>query len=256
MKSMFHMLHYISIIQLVLKSSTLIIYCASCKWSIHMEPSFSTFLMLFPGYKLQENISYSKEGNALNECRQGNLHKGGNQEPFRKICQGLQPGLRDLRLRRILASSPVRGGTDPVVWRSRPSTKIPIVFSETVAQAGTASIQRTAPGRALEVPSDLEKFGLRSLAGGGTATPAAPKPLQQGFTPTKKRTDVLHPHLLKSSHYLDLGGPTFSHLLFLHRHTALKRQILMAKLCTCTTSSLARLVWSKVVREDEVKRKR
>ena len=83
-KSMFHMLHYISIIKLVLKSSTLIIYCASCKWSIHMEPSFSTFLMLFPGYKLQENISYSKEGNALNECRWGILHKGGNQEPFRK----------------------------------------------------------------------------------------------------------------------------------------------------------------------------
>lgn len=49
-----------------------------------MEPSFSTFLMLFPGYKLEENISYSKEGNALNECRRGILHKGGNQEPFGK----------------------------------------------------------------------------------------------------------------------------------------------------------------------------
>lgn len=49
-----------------------------------MEPSFSTFLMLFPEYKLQENISYSKEGNVLNECRQGILHKGGNQESFRK----------------------------------------------------------------------------------------------------------------------------------------------------------------------------
>lgn len=33
-----------------------------------MEPSFSTFLMLFLWYKLQENISYLKEENPFSEC--------------------------------------------------------------------------------------------------------------------------------------------------------------------------------------------
>lgn len=147
MKSMFHMLHYISIIQLVLKSSTLIIYCASCKWSIHMEPSFSTFLMLFPGYKLQENISYLKEGNALNECRRGILHKGGHQEPPGK--KGLQPGLWDVWCQRISASSALWDVTDPAAWWNHPSTKIPSALNEMVAQAGTSSLGRTTPGCAL-----------------------------------------------------------------------------------------------------------
>lgn len=115
MKSMFHMLHYISIIQLVLKSSTLIIYCASCKWSIHMEPSFSTFLMLFPWYKLQENISYLKEENALNEHWQGILHNAGNEESLGKNCQGLKLRLWDPQLWMISASSHLWPGPDPAV---------------------------------------------------------------------------------------------------------------------------------------------
>lgn len=186
MKSMFHMLHYISIIQLVLKSSTLIIYCASCKWSIHMEPSFSTFLMLFPGYKLQENISCSKEGNALNERWWGILHKGGNQEPFQKnVSRSAAQVARPVAPEdsSILSSLGRDGSCDP----AKPSTKIPIELNEMVAQAETASIQRTTPGRALEVPSDLKKLGLRSLGGGSTATLAASEPLQQGFTPNPKR---------------------------------------------------------------------
>lgn len=128
MKSMFHMLHYISIIQLVLKSSTLIIYCASCKWSIHMEPSFSTFLMLFPGYKLQENISYLKEGNALNECRRGILHKGAHQEPpGKRVCSMGCCG--DVWCQRILASSALWDVTDPAAWWNHPSTKIPTALN-------------------------------------------------------------------------------------------------------------------------------
>jgi len=99
------------------------------------------------------------------------------------------------------------------------------VFNERVAQAGTASIQRTAPGHALEVPSDLEKFVLRSLGRGGTATQATPRPLQQGFTPTKKRILVLRPHSLRSSCYLDLGGPTCSHLLFSTQAYSIKMAI-------------------------------
>lgn len=59
-----------------------------------MEPRFSTFLMLFPGYKLQENISYLKEGNALNECWRGILHKGAHQEPPGE--KSLQPGFVEM----------------------------------------------------------------------------------------------------------------------------------------------------------------
>lgn len=110
MKPMFHMLHYISIIQLVLKSSTLIIYCASCKWSIHMEPSFSTFLMLFPWYKLQENISYLREENAWNECECSILHHIGNTGSSGKICQDLKLRLWDLWLRGISATSHLQQG--------------------------------------------------------------------------------------------------------------------------------------------------
>lgn len=214
MKSMFHMLHYISIIQLVLKSSTLIIYCASCKWSIHMEPSFSTFLMLFPGYKLQANISYSKEGNALNEWNAGEVSytKEETKSILGKICQGLQPGWQDPGLWRILASSSGRRG-----W-SHPSTKIPIALNEAIAQA-TSSIQRAAPGRALEVPSDF-KSGLRSLGGAGTDALVIPEPLRWEFTTTKKKIQAVHPHSLKSSHYLDLERPTFSHtLVFTQTHS-------------------------------------
>lgn len=185
MKSMFHMLHYISIIQLVLKSSTLIIYCASCKWSIHMEPSFSTFLMLFPGYKLQENISYLKEGNALNECRRGILHKGGHQEPPGK--KGLQPGLWDVWCQRISASSALWDVTDPAAWWNHPSTKIPSALNKMVAQAGTSSLGRTTPGCALEVPSDFEKFALRTLKEVARPPWPPPKPFSRGFAPIKKR---------------------------------------------------------------------
>lgn len=174
-----------------------------------MEPSFSTFLMLFPGYKLQANISYSKEGNALNEWNAGEVSytKEETRAFWEKICQGLQPGWQDPWLWRILASSPGRRR-----W-SRPCTKIPIALNEMVAQAGTSSIQRTAPGRALEVPPDFEKCGSRSLGGGGRDAPVTPEPLRREFTPTKKRIHVVHPHSLRSSHYLDLEGPTFSRML-------------------------------------------
>lgn len=176
MKSMFHMLHYISIIQLVLKSSTLIIYCASCKWSIHMEPSFSTFLMLFPGYKLQENISYLKEGNALNKC----YTKEDTQSLLEKRVCSLG---WDVWCQRILASSALWDVADPAAWWNHPSTKIPTAPNEMLSQAGTSSTGRTTPGCALGVPSGFEKFALRSLGGGGMATLATQNPFQQGICP-------------------------------------------------------------------------
>lgn len=168
-----------------------------------MEPSFSTFLMLFPGYKLQANISYSKEGNALNEWNAGEVSytKEETKSILGKICQGLQPGWQDPGLWGILASSLGRRGC----------TKIPIALNEAIAQA-TSSIQRAAPGRAPEVPSDF-KSGLRSLGGAGTDALVIPKPLWWEFTTTKKKIQAVHPHSLKSSHYLDLEGPTFSHTL-------------------------------------------
>lgn len=77
--------------------------------------------------------------------------------------------------------------------------------------------------------------------------PHPPNPLSKDFTLTRK-IEILHPHSLKSSHYLDLGGPTLSQTLglcmvvvfffFLHRRIALKWQILMTKtLCTHQVSS-------------------
>lgn len=129
-----------------------------------------------------------------------------------KICQGLKPRLWDPRLRRILAPSPLWGGMDPVIWWSHPSTKIPIALNETIPQAGTSSSQKTTSGHALEVPSGLEKLGLRSLAGGSTAPLATPNPFSKGFTPIRK-TEVLHPRSLRSSNYLDLGSPTYNNNL-------------------------------------------
>lgn len=49
--------------------------------------------MLFPWYKLQENISYLKEENALNERLQGILHNTGSEGSPGKNCQGLKPRL-------------------------------------------------------------------------------------------------------------------------------------------------------------------
>lgn len=97
-------------------------------------------------------------------------------------------------------------------------------------QAGTSSIGRTTPGCTPEMPSDLEKFALRTLGGCGMATLATPNPFQQGICPHQKRGfEVLHTHSLKSSRHLGLGGPTFSHTLgFLQRAEHLSGHFKMA----------------------------
>lgn len=181
MKSMFHMLHYISIIQLVLKSTTLIIYCASCKWSIHMEPSFSTFLMLFPGYKLQENISYLKEGNALNECCEVSYTKEDTQSLLEnrdcslgwEMC-GARGFWHPLGCDRScsLVEPPFHQNSHCTQQNACPSTNL--IYRENHTWC------------ALKVPSDFEKFAFRSPGGGGTATLVTQNPFQQVICPHQK----------------------------------------------------------------------
>lgn len=209
MKSMFHMLHYISIIQLVLKSSTLIIYCASCKWSIHMEPSFSTFLMLFPGYKLQENISYLKEGNALNECWRGILHKGAHEEP-----PGAK-GLGDVWCQRIWEFSGMWQILQPGETTLPP--KFPL--------HSTKCLPRQEPHLQGELHLDVHSKchqTLRSLPLGAleeVALPPWPPPtsFSRGFAATKKEdsrfSTITH---WSPATYLDFGGPAFSHTLLFY----------------------------------------
>lgn len=232
MKSMFHMLHYISIIQLVLKSSTLIIYCASCKWSIHMEPSFSTFLMLFPGYKLQENISYLKEGNALNECY--------TKEDTQSLLE-----------KRVWEMCGARGSWHPLLSGMRQilqpgETTLPPKFPLQPAKCLPMQEPHLQGEPRLGVPLECHQ-ALRSLPEGALEEVAWPPktPFCRGFAPTKKRIPGSPPSLTAAQPLPGLGRSHLeSHNDFFTLCRAFKwpvknsYRILIAKLCTYTKPAL------------------